>query len=147
MSKMNEQSFRQAIAGRARTGVSRKFEQQVENLPRTRCKRISFLQEQARSWLQQFHAKNKCGAAFSARWTEVRSQIRNSGAYSLNTEELAYGAKVAWRNSTRCVGRLGWDSLTVRDCRQAPRTRYSVRPQLVERSGPDRAKRRSPLVF
>lgn len=32
-------------------------------------------------------------------------------------EELELGARVAWRNSTRCIGRLHWRTLIVRDLR------------------------------
>ena len=32
--------------------------------------------------------------------------------------ELAFAARVAWRNSSRCIGRLYWRSLRVRDRRQ-----------------------------
>lgn len=31
--------------------------------------------------------------------------------------ELAFAARVAWRNEARCIGRLYWRSLLVRDCR------------------------------
>lgn len=134
---MNEQSFRQAIAGRARAGRLKKGRKgraaggRSSVAAREAVQKNLFLQEQARSWLEEFHAENECGAAFSARWKEVRGQIRNSGAYSLTSEELAYGAKVAWRNSTRCVGRLGWDNLTARDCRHL-RTAEEVFAALVE---------------
>lgn len=32
-------------------------------------------------------------------------------------DELIYGAALAWRNSTRCIGRIFWESLRVRDLR------------------------------
>lgn len=35
----------------------------------------------------------------------------------LSTEELTFGARVAWRHSRRCVGRLPWAGLRVRDRR------------------------------
>lgn len=35
----------------------------------------------------------------------------------LSSDELTFGARVAWRNSIRCVGRLPWASLQVRDRR------------------------------
>lgn len=117
---MYQPSFRRATGERNRPRRLRKTR------PRTRRSSADakhavlknlFLLEQARSWLEQFHSEKQCVAAFSGRWAEVRSQIRDLGAYSLTNEELAYGAKVAWRNSMRCVGRLGWDGLTVRDCR------------------------------
>ena len=57
--------------------------------------------------------------------------------------ELAFGARVAWRNAARCIGRLYWHGLHVRDRRQcapprpsptsAPRTcgRHPRRPDPV----------------
>jgi nitric-oxide synthase len=33
-------------------------------------------------------------------------------------EELCCAARVAWRNSSRCIGRLHWKTLAVRDCRE-----------------------------
>ena len=38
-------------------------------------------------------------------------------------EELSYGAKLAWRNSNRCIGRLFWDSLNVEDARNVDNER------------------------
>lgn len=48
---------------------------------------------------------------------EIQDEINQTGTYTHTTEELEYGAKVAWRNSNRCIGRLFWDKLTVRDLR------------------------------
>mgnify|MGYP001253799196 CR=1 FL=1 len=48
---------------------------------------------------------------------EVRLAIADQGYYEHTPEELQYGAKMAWRNSNRCIGRLFWDSLTVFDAR------------------------------
>jgi nitric-oxide synthase, bacterial len=81
-----------------------------------------FLLEKARKWLAQFYSETvgtsaDSSKAFSARWSEVRKQIRDGGLDYLSREELECGAKVAWRNSTRCVGRLAWASLIVRDLR------------------------------
>lgn len=39
------------------------------------------------------------------------------GHLTLSTDELTFGARVAWRNSTRCVGRLPWQTLRVNDLR------------------------------
>lgn len=52
-----------------------------------------------------------------ARIEEVRQAIQVHGCYEQTVEELTYGAKLAWRNSNRCIGRLFWDTLTVRDAR------------------------------
>ena len=80
------------------------------------------LLEEARKWLEQFHSEtvgmsSRSSDAFNSRWSEVRKQIRDGQLDYLTREELEYGAKVAWRNSTRCVGRLAWQSLVVRDLR------------------------------
>jgi nitric-oxide synthase len=117
---MNEQSFQRAAAERNRPRRLKKTRPSTRRSSadaKPAVLKNLFLLEQARSWLEQFHSEKECVTAFSGRWAEVRSQIRESGTYSLTAEELAYGSKVAWRNNTRCVGRLGWDSLTVRDCR------------------------------
>lgn len=53
-----------------------------------------------------------------ARLAEVAEEIHRTGTYTHTYEELAYGAKLAWRNSNRCIGRLFWDSMTVFDRRE-----------------------------
>ena len=40
-----------------------------------------------------------------------------TGTYWRTAAELAYAARVAWRNAGRCIGRLYWRSLRVRDRR------------------------------
>src|SRR5918994_7865103 len=52
-----------------------------------------------------------------SRVAEVRAQIERYGTYAHTTEELTFGAQAAWRNSSRCIGRLYWRSLRVRDRR------------------------------
>ena len=69
------------------------------------------------TWLEQFYAENIPRDDFSERKVEVLNEIEQTGTYHQQPVELAFGAKVAWRNSVRCVGRLYWKSLIVRDCR------------------------------
>ncbi|MGP4076109.1 nitric oxide synthase oxygenase [Halobacillus sp. K22] len=57
----------------------------------------------------------RTGAA--QRMKEIERSIEDSGTYQHTFEELEYGAKVAWRNSNRCIGRLFWNSLQVFDQR------------------------------
>ena len=52
------------------------------------------------------------------RLREIRREIRRTGTYRHTPEELEFGARVAWRNSSRCIGRLYWMSLKVRDRRE-----------------------------
>ncbi|HEY9610167.1 nitric oxide synthase oxygenase [Allocoleopsis sp.] len=51
------------------------------------------------------------------RRSALRSSASLSRTYWQTPEELAYGAKVAWRNSANCIGRIFWQSLIVRDLR------------------------------
>ncbi|MET9953685.1 nitric oxide synthase oxygenase [Streptomyces sp. NPDC006339] len=55
----------------------------------------------------------------AVRLHQIRSQIDHSGTYTHTEDEITYGARVAWRNSSRCIGRLYWKSLRVLDRRQA----------------------------
>ncbi|MFY9985821.1 MAG: nitric oxide synthase oxygenase [Chthoniobacterales bacterium] len=82
----------------------------------------TLLLEEARKWLDQFYSEtlgmsSGSSEVFNSRWAQVRKQIRDGQLDYLSREELVYGAKVAWRNSTRCVGRLLWENLLVRDLR------------------------------
>lgn len=47
----------------------------------------------------------------------IEREIESTGTYRHLTHELEHGARMAWRNSNRCIGRLFWKSLVVRDCR------------------------------
>ena len=51
------------------------------------------------------------------RLDDIHQEYGRSQTYWQTTEELAYGAKVAWRNSPNCIGRLHWETLKVRDLR------------------------------
>jgi nitric-oxide synthase, bacterial len=51
------------------------------------------------------------------RLTQIYVECKQTGRYWQTNEELTYGAKVAWRNSVNCIGRISWKTLTVRDLR------------------------------
>lgn len=55
--------------------------------------------------------------SLDARLASVRAELAETGTYRHTAEELEFGARVAWRNSNRCIGRLYWRSLRVRDLR------------------------------
>lgn len=48
---------------------------------------------------------------------EIEDEINNTGTYSHTGLELTHGAKMAWRNNNRCIGRLLWNTLNVIDAR------------------------------
>lgn len=70
------------------------------------------------AFIRRFHRENELGEAASrARESEVTRALARDGWYAHTPEELAFGARIAWRNHARCIGRLHWKSLEVRDFR------------------------------
>jgi nitric-oxide synthase len=72
----------------------------------------------AERFITLFHDEDPRAAAFADRMRQVRGEVKASGTYRHTPEELTFAARVAWRNSTRCIGRLYWRTLRVRDRRQ-----------------------------
>ena len=52
-----------------------------------------------------------------ARRAEVSASVARDGHYAMLFHELEHACRVAWRNNARCIGRLPWQTLLVRDCR------------------------------
>jgi len=52
------------------------------------------------------------------RINDIIKEILETGSYEHTKEELEHGAKMAWRNSNRCIGRLLWQTLKVFDARK-----------------------------
>lgn len=74
--------------------------------------------EEASCFITQFHHEtNQTAAALSDRLEAVRHEIAATGTYFHTYPELQFGARVAWRNNTRCIGRLYWKTLKVNDLR------------------------------
>jgi len=73
--------------------------------------------EEARAYLIQFYREKGVPRAFELRWAEVSDELARTGTYVQTYDELSFGAKLAWRNATRCVGRLFWAGLEDRDMR------------------------------
>ena len=71
----------------------------------------------AEEFLALYQAENPRAGSIRARVEEVRAQIERYGTYAHTAAELTFGAQAAWRNSSRCIGRLSWRSLRVRDRR------------------------------
>jgi nitric-oxide synthase, bacterial len=71
----------------------------------------------AERFITQFYGENRMGAP-DRRLRQVHSEIDSTGTYWHTSDELEFGARVAWRNSSRCIGRLYWKSLRVRDRRE-----------------------------
>lgn len=81
---------------------------------------------------RQFYATPEIGAiADDARWKQVRADIEESGTYQHSREELLIGARLAWRNHARCLGRYSWRGLILNDAREA-RTAEQVAQRCFE---------------
>ena len=76
------------------------------------------LYEEAQTFIRKMYDEcNYNNGMVEQRLTEINKEINATGTYTHTTEELTYGAKVAWRQSNRCIGRLFWESLNVVDAR------------------------------
>ncbi|NBJ68240.1 MULTISPECIES: nitric oxide synthase oxygenase [Clostridia] len=75
------------------------------------------LWKEAVQFLQLYHRELELEDQLEARLQIVQCEIEKTGTYEHTYEELAYGAKVAWRNSNRCIGRLFWERMEVIDAR------------------------------
>ncbi|MCX5337468.1 nitric oxide synthase oxygenase [Streptomyces sp. NBC_00140] len=71
----------------------------------------------AADFLTLHHSEERLGDP-ARRIAAVHTEIAGTGTYRHTTEELVFGARVAWRNANRCIGRLYWRSLRVRDLRE-----------------------------
>ncbi|MBO1415189.1 nitric oxide synthase oxygenase [Streptomyces sp. FH025] len=73
--------------------------------------------DRAAEFVRQFHHEQPAAGDPEIRLRAVLDEIDRTGSYRHTPSELAYGAKLAWRNAARCIGRLYWRSLVVRDLR------------------------------
>nr|WP_317259095.1 nitric oxide synthase oxygenase [Paenibacillus sp. J5C2022] len=81
------------------------------------------LYKQAEQYIREsYHERSVPQSQMLARLSDIRDEINEIGTYNHTIEELTYGAKLAWRNSNRCIGRLFWESLTVIDARHVTNT-------------------------
>jgi nitric-oxide synthase len=55
--------------------------------------------------------------ALEQRLRAVEAEFAERGTWTPSFGELEHGARMAWRNNARCIGRLFWQSLKVRDLR------------------------------
>ncbi|XP_029769702.1 nitric oxide synthase, brain [Terrapene carolina triunguis] len=73
----------------------------------------------AKDFIDQYYSSIKRfgSKAHVERLEEVTKEIETTDTYQLRDTELIYGAKHAWRNASRCVGRIQWSKLQVFDAR------------------------------
>ena len=92
---------------------------------------IKSIAQEAEVFLKQCYLEQGLAEVFLPRWQEVQESIERTGTYEHTYDELAYGTKLAWRNSTRCVGRQFWQTLELRDMRHLT-TEAEIFQSLVE---------------
>ncbi|KAH8039747.1 hypothetical protein HPB51_008679 [Rhipicephalus microplus] len=94
--------------------------------------------QHAREFLDQFYTSIKRfhSKAHEKRWSEVERQVQARGTYDLTETELVFGAKLAWRNSARCIGRIQWSAITIFPPRTDGQHDYKVwNSQLIQFAG------------
>jgi nitric-oxide synthase, bacterial len=74
---------------------------------------------EAEDFLRRCFSENPRLGPVEPRLAIVRAQIAATGTYVHTPDELTHGARMAWRNASRCIGRLYWRSLRVLDRRRA----------------------------
>lgn len=73
---------------------------------------------EATDYLRLFYQEQSLSdTQMQQRLGEIYREYGQLRTYTQTVEELTYGAKVAWRNSPNCIGRLFWETLVVRDLR------------------------------
>jgi len=75
------------------------------------------LYKEAKSFITQCYEELNIADQIEERLNDIEIEIKSTGFYTHTYEEIEHGAKLAWRNSNRCIGRLFWDKLRVLDAR------------------------------
>lgn len=80
---------------------------------------------EAEHFFEQFFAATKQlrTSVHRERIAQIEAEIVTNGTYELKSEELLFGAKLAWRNASRCIGRIQWQKLQLFDMRQCSTAR------------------------
>ncbi len=72
-------------------------------------------EHEAELLVRQYHYENgRSDAELAARLADIAP----GKPFEPTEDEIAFAAKLSWRNSSRCIGRLYWKGLAVRDRRQ-----------------------------
>lgn len=73
------------------------------------------LRERAHAFISQCYTELDREWIIDSRLADIDREISQTGSYTHTEEELKHGARMAWRNSNRCIGRLFWQTLAVID--------------------------------
>lgn len=76
------------------------------------------LLKKAKQYLDQIATEQEWEPGDRARrWVEIQEEVNATGTYTHTYEELAYGAQLSWRNASKCIARIQWNNMVVRDRR------------------------------
>lgn len=119
---LNVQTEQDVACTKARCLGSIMFPSQLMCPQRQEPKSPEEILPRAKDFITQYYTsiKRAQSKAHTERLKEVEQEIMSTGTYQLKETELIFGAKQAWRNASRCVGRIQWSKLQVfdaRDCR------------------------------
>lgn len=73
------------------------------------------ISEEAKAFIEQCYKELNKENQIQERLEQIQHVIQSKGTYEHTYEELEHGAKMAWRNSNKCIGRLFWNFLKVLD--------------------------------
>lgn len=80
--------------------------------------------DEAVIFLKEYYSTQKINnEEYEIRINNVKNCIENTGTYDLTEDELLFGAKLAWRNASRCIGRIQWNKLILQDARNIKSTK------------------------
>ena len=104
---LNNESDRSMICERGRC-LGSKMNTTAANKPLALDKALA----QAKDFLRQYYADTTHHAKpekdLQERQAEVLAELREKKTYDLTSDELEWGARMAWRNAPRCPGRIVW---------------------------------------
>lgn len=84
-----------------------------------KLKESTLLLEEAAHFIETCYLElGKNEQEIRSRVSAVDREIEATGSYEHTIEELQHGARMAWRNNNRCIGRLFWKTLDVFDERK-----------------------------
>ncbi|XP_078402273.1 nitric oxide synthase 3-like [Cetorhinus maximus] len=110
---LHQQTIKRCPCSEMRCLGSIMFPEELISKPEGEAQSKKQLLQRATVFLNQYYTamKREGTLGHSKRLTEVEVEVQRTGSYQLMQNELIFGAKQAWRNAARCVGRIQWSRL------------------------------------
>ena len=80
---------------------------------------------EAEDFLNQYFTFNKRASTpeHKLRFKQVKEELKTTNTINYTYDELCFAAKTAWRNASRCIGRIQWNKLHLNDFRHIKSTK------------------------